>query len=189
MMKIILILLLFASCLCATEFDFEKIKIKYGWQTPQEQIIGRKQIIAKEKMFKVYEQNRLDLSENLLRAILVPGLGHFVAKDNAGGYFYFGAEVILFYTSYNFHKKANYFYEKYQNAVYIEDIKYNYREATQNYLFTQLYTALGIGVWLYSVYDVISTTNHYNRELWQKILYENEGTKLYISLNGISLRF
>lgn len=194
MKKNIFILMLFIiSCLQAqeTEFDIKKFSDpqKYGWKDHLEQLSAREERVKKQKLLQIYNMRKQNISSNILRSTIAPGWGQFTAGEDTKGFVLLFSEVVLLGTSYFFYDRAMDKYEKYKDATYIVDIKQYYNDADQPYTYSQLFLYLGIGVWLYNIYDSIDATDQYNAQLWQEILQEEQQRKFSLSLNGITIRF
>ncbi|RLC52941.1 MAG: hypothetical protein DRZ79_00325 [Candidatus Cloacimonadota bacterium] len=191
-------LILIVAIICfqvafGSNFDIQKFSNpkKYGWETRKKQLLIRKNLIERQKLLQIYETKKLSPAKNVIKSAFVPGWGHFSAKRYLKGQILLGTEIILFGSSLYFYDQAMEKYDKYKKATYIRDIYTYYQEARSPYLRSQLMFGLGIAVWIYTIYDSITVTENYNRDLWQNIFfeYQNRKIKLDISPIGFSLRF
>ena len=190
---ILIVVLLSFQTILGGEFDIQKFSNpkKYGWETRRKQLLIRKNLIERQKLLQIYETKKLSPTKNVIKSAIVPGWGHFSAKRYLKGQILLGAEIVLLGSSLYFYDQAMEKYDKYQKATYIRDIYKYYQEARSPYLRSQLLLSLGIAVWIYTVYDSITVTENYNRDLWQNIFfeYQNRKIKLDISPLGFNIRF
>jgi len=187
------LLIICVQILLGTEFNLNRFTNpqKYGWDTRKKQLLIRKNLVERQKLLQIYETQKLSSVKNVFKSMVVPGWGHFSAKRYTKGQFLLGAEILLFGTSLYFYDQAMDKYDKYRKATYIEDIYQYYNDAKIPYGYSQGLLSLGIFVWLYTIYDSITVTEDYNRDLWQNIFfeYQNQKIKLDVSPSGFSLRF
>ncbi len=192
MKKVILILIGMISCsLWSVEFDIEKFSRpnKYGWENSDQQLKARENRTNKQQLLQIYNLKNQDIPSNMIKSAIVPGWGHFIAGKPTTGTVLLGTEIILMGTSIYFYDKAMDNYDKYKGSNYIADIKQFYNDANSPYTYSQILFSLGVTVWLYSIYDTISVTDEYNKDLWQTIILEYQTKKIQITPTSITLRF
>lgn len=177
--------------LSAQRFDVEKFSdpYKYGWLKPAEQHSARQDLKERQKLLQVYEMNKFNYSERLVKAAVVPGWTHFSAGKFAKGQIILGVEVALFVSSFYYYDQAMNYYDKYKNSNYIGEMEDYYEKTKAPWRNSQIFFGLGLMVWIYNIYDSYLVVNEYNTNLWQKIYLDYHNKKLSITNKGITYRF
>lgn len=186
--KLVIVLILFSVLLQATKFDIEKFTNpeKYGWKTPEQQKNFRKNLLARKKTLLEYNEKAQSPYQNMLKSAIAPGWGHFAAEHQTRGQIFLGMQILLFGTSLYFYDQSNEYYSKYKSATQIDKMNQYYNDAQTPYRYAQIFTALWIITWVYTVYDTVTATENYNKGLWNDLMEKNN---IQITPKGIEIRF
>ncbi|MCD4820069.1 MAG: hypothetical protein K8S23_15405 [Candidatus Cloacimonetes bacterium] len=190
-MRYIIVFLLFIQVLCAQDFDEKKFSNinKYGWDNPEIHLEARENLFSRQKLLQIYQLNKKKPYTNVIKSAIMPGWGHFSAKNYIKGQILLATEIALFGTSLYYYDQASEYYDKYKKATNITDIN-NYYEKTRSPLrLSREFLSFGILIWIYTIYDTLIVTESYNRELWENLIIEYHDKKLKVTPTGISLRF
>ncbi len=175
----------------AQRFDVEKFSdpTKYGWLNPQDHNESRSDLLKRQKLLQVYEMNKFNYRDKVIKSAIVPGWTQFAAGKYAKGQIILGLEVALFVSSFYYYDQAMNYYDKYKNADYIGDIEDYYEKTKTPWRNSQLFFGLGVMVWIYNIYDTFLVVDEYNTELWQKIYLDYHNKKLTVTPKGLTYRF
>jgi hypothetical protein len=190
---IILLLSIISSYSLFAQADFDIISfadtLKYNWDTPVTRYAYRENLDFKKSLLNKYENERLNISLNMGKSLIIPGWGHFHTKDYLRGQVLLSSEIILAGSTFFLYEKAMDRYNKYKKATQIDQINQYYQEANDSYKQASLTTALFILVWAYNVYDTYLVTNQYNDRLWINNIQKEVDRKITVTPNGISIKF
>ncbi len=188
---LIIIVLFLSTLLVAEEFNIEEFSnpAKYNWENMKDRLEARDDLYSRQKLLQIYELNKQSIINNIIKSAVAPGWGHYSSHDYTKGHFFIASEIVLFGTSYYFYNKAMDDYHKYEDSNYIGDIKQLYLDANSNYKYSQLFFSLGTIIWIYTIYDSVSATQEYNKNLWNDLFKKLHSQKVLITPTGITLRF
>jgi hypothetical protein len=175
----------------AQTFDVEKFShpAKYGWDSAESQQAFRNDLQNRQKLLQLYEMNKFNYRERIIKSAFVPGWTQFSAGKYARGQIILGLEVALFVSSFYYYDQAMNYYDKYKSADYIGDIEDYYEKSKTPWRNSQLFFGLGVLVWIYNLYDTYLVVDEYNTELWQKIYLDYYNKKITVTASGITYRF
>ena len=188
---LIFIVFFLSSVLIAEEFDIEEFSnpSKYNWENMEDRYKAREFLESRQKLLQIYELNKQQIIGNMMRSAVAPGWGHYKSHDYTKGHTFLASEIVLFGTSLYYYVQAMNDYHKYEDSNYIGDITQFYLDANSNYKNSQLFFSLGAIVWMYAIYDSISSTQEYNQKLWNDLAKKSLSQKVLITPTSITLRF
>jgi len=164
-------------------------KDKYGWSNFDKYVKAREIKFAKQELLQMYDLEKQNTINNILKSTVAPGWGQFSTKRYLKGQLLVGAEIALIGSFLYYNDKYLTNYDEYKKANYIGDIEKFYDKANKYHLTSRTFLALGITVWLYNIFDAAISTNNYNQDIWDSLYNDYERGKIILSPNGISLRF
>ena len=187
----VIIILLLSTLLLAKEFDIEEFSnpAKYNWENMKDRCEAREDLISRQKLLQIYELNKQKIVSNMIKSAFAPGWGHYSSQDYTKGHVLMASEIVLFGTSYYFYNQAMDDYRNYEDSHYIGDIKQLYLDADSNYKYSQLFFSLGTIIWIYTIYDSVSTTQEYNKNLWNDLSQKLHSQRVLITPTSITVRF
>lgn len=197
-MKSSYILILVLICLAPfgllysqVRFDIEAFSdtTKYGWEDYYARADFRSELSDRQQLLHIYELESQPLTANILKSSLIPGWGQFSTKQNIKAEVILGVEILALGTSLFFYDRSMNYYRKYQNATQFNEMQDLYKQAQTPYQYSMIALALGAVVWIYNIYDVVSSTETYNAMIWDEIMQRHSGSNLQITPEGVQLRF
>jgi len=190
-MKYIIVFLLFIQVLYAQNFDVKKFSNihKYGWDNNELHLEARENLFSRQKLLQIYQLNKQKSYSNVIKSAIMPGWGHFSAKNYVKGQILLATEIALFGTSLYYYDQASEYYDKYKSASNITDINDYYEKTRPPLRLSRQFLAFGVLICFYTIYDTLTVTDNYNKELWDNLILEYYEKKLQITPTGISLKF
>ncbi|MBM4403858.1 MAG: hypothetical protein FJ042_05690 [Candidatus Cloacimonetes bacterium] len=188
----ILLLLTTGATLTAQQtFDINRFSdpAKYGWQDWFDRINYRNDLIERQKLLQLYENNAQSVNLNVGKSALIPGWGQYSTGDYTKGHIFLGTELVLIGISAYYYDRAMYNYQKYLDATQVLEIENFYKKAQGDYQFTLIFVGLASLVWLFNVYDVVHSTEAFNADLWQRVHNDYYKAPLKLTPTGIEIRF
>ena len=192
MKKVILVVMLISTLfLFAQQFDKLKFSdpLKYGWKNHDLRMKARTDLLNRQKLLQIYQLNKQSKTKNMIKSMVFPGWGHFSAQRYTKGQVLLGLEIVMFGSSLYYYDQAREYYNKYKDENYIIDMNSYYEDTKLPLHLSQAFFALGVVVWIYSLYDTGLVTDDYNKDLWDNLMKEFHERKFEISPQGITLRF
>jgi hypothetical protein len=162
---------------------------KYGWTNPELRIKAREDLYNRQKLLQIYHLNKQNPTKNVIKTMILPGWGHFSAHRYTKGQVLLGMEIILLGSSIYFYDQAKEYYDKYKQSTNILDINNFYEDTKIPLRLSQGFLTLGILVWIYSLYDTPKVTDEYNKDLWDKLIFEFHQKRVEVTPHGVTLRF
>jgi len=164
-------------------------KNKYGWIDKGNYSKTRVDKLARQKLLQIYDLKQQNILDNVIKSAVAPGWGQMSAGQYTKGQILMGAEIILFGSFIYLNDKYQSNYNSYKKANYITDINHFYDKANEHYATSRAILGLGIGIWLYNLYDAVITTSEYNQDVWNSLYKDYRRKKIVLSPIGLSLRF
>ena len=194
MYKSILILFLLSISLVLTaqqSFDINRFSdpAKYGWEDWYARINYRNDLMERQKLLQLYENESQLVGVNMVKSALVPGWGQYSTRNYVKGHIFLGAEIVLIGISAFYYDRAMYNYQKYLDASQILEIKNYYTKAQTDYQYTFVFSSVAALVWLFNIYDAVLSTESYNADVWQRIYQDYYISPVKLTPNGIEVRF
>ena len=91
---------------------------------------------------------------SLQKSLLIPGWGQLAEKHYAEGLLFLAAEAFSIYQIVRFNHKGNFYYERYQDAVSVDDAV-RFRGLTEDYdKKRNLYLIAAAGIWAVNLLDI-----------------------------------
>jgi hypothetical protein len=162
---------------------------KYGWTNPELRSFAREDLFNRQKLLQIYNLNKQSSTKNVVKSLVFPGWGHFSARRYTKGQVLLGMEIILLGSSLYYYDQSREYYDKYKQATNIVEMNNYYEDTKIPLRLSQSFLTLGILVWLYTIYDTPKVTDDYNKDLWDKLIFEFHEKKLEVTLQGVTLRF
>ena len=162
---------------------------KYGWNSTLKWKQARKKFHRELKIYEKYEEKKQSHFTNCLKSVLTPGWGHFSAKSYTKGQVLLGLQIFLVGSSYYYYNESMDMYDKYKKANQTDYIYQYYTDANASYRTSQILLGLCAIVWIYTILDVVQATESYNRDLWEKLIFEYSNTEISLSPKGININF
>lgn len=162
---------------------------KYGWNSALEWKQARGQFKTELKIYNIYTKKKQSHLLNCLKSLVAPGWGHFSARSYTKGQILLGVQILLAGSSFYFYDKSMDMYNKYNNADQIDDIHQYYTDANSSYRTSQIFFGLCALLWAYTILDTIQTTENYNRNLWEKLIFEYKNTDILLTTKGLTINF
>lgn len=186
-----LILSLLNQPVHAQDFDMRVFAdtLKYNWTSSNDRYEFRDDIFLRNSIIPIYENDIINIPQNMAKSLLLPGLGHFATKNYLRGQIFLSAEILLAGSAYFMYDKANSKYDQYKKATQIDKINEYYNDAMDSYRQATIVTSLFMAVWLYNIYDTYIVTKEYNLNLWDTYYLREKEKKLIVSPNGITYKF
>jgi len=194
MIRSILILFLLSISLILTaqqSFDINRFSdpTKYGWNDWYDRINYRNDLMERQKLLQLYENEAQLVSVNMVKSALIPGWGQYSTREYVKGHVFLGAEIVLIGLSAFYYDRAMFNYQKYLDASHILEIENYYSKAQADYRNTIVFGSIAALVWLINIYDVIQSTESYNADVWQRIYQDYYQSPVKLTPNGIEVRF
>jgi hypothetical protein len=188
---VILIFVLLHSFVFAEKTEIFKFSNpdKYGWTNPDLRMQSRRELYNRQKLLQIYHLNKQSTTKNMIKSMIMPGWGHFSAQRYTKGQVLLVMEVIMLGSSLYYYDQAREYYDKYKNATNIIDINSYYEDTKIPLRLSQGFLTLGVLVWLYSLYDTPKVTDDYNKDLWDKLIFDFHDKQVQITPQGVTLRF
>jgi len=174
-----------------TSFDIQAFSdsTKYGWQDYHDRAAYREDITNRQNLLQLYELEALSFRNNLIKSAMIPGWGQFATKNNGKATVILSLEIVTLIGSIYFYDQAMVNYNRYKTATQIDEINRYYSKAQTPHQYSIMLLGLAAVVWGYNVFDVITSTNEYNANLWQDIMNRQSSSPLQITPSGLELRF
>lgn len=188
---LLLILYAFGTLLSAQEFDIRAFadSTKYGWNDIQDRMAYRQDLLNRQNKLQLYEMETVGFTSNLLKSAVLPGWGQFSTKQNTKASIILGAEILSLVSAYHFYNQAQRNYDLYMKADQVDEINELWDNTSKPYSYSLMMASLAGVIWAYNVFDVIISTNEYNRQLWEDIMKKESQSPLTVSPAGVSVRF
>ncbi len=185
------LLILVACAYGQTGFDIRAFSdsTKYGWNNLEDRLNYRNYLEARQKLLHIYEMDAQSIRSNLIKSAVIPGWGQFSTQSDLRGQIILGTELTLIGTALYFYDNSMTYYRKYETASQIDEIERYYKKAQRPYQYSMIFLGLASVVWAYNLFDVIISTEEYNARLWKNITDNMLDQSLYITPNGIEVRF
>lgn len=188
---ILLLIIIIYSFLLADNTEIMRFSEpdKYGWTNPELRSFAREDLINRQKLLQIFNLNKQSSTRNVLKSLVFPGWGHFSARRYTKGQVLLGMEIILIGSSLYYYDQSREYYDKYKKATNIVEMNDYYEDTKIPLRLSQGFLTLGVLVWLYTIYDTPKVTDDYNKDLWDKLIFEFHEKKLEVTLQGVTLRF
>lgn len=173
------------------EFDITAFSdtTKYGWADFGARKAYRDDLMDRQKLLQLYEMDAQAVSSNMLKSAIIPGWGQFSAQQPVKGEVILGLEIITLGTSLFFYDKAMNYYRKYETATQVNEIEQFYKKAQSPHQYSMIFMGLGLVVWAYNLYDVVSSTDSYNTMVWDDIVRKYGNSPVQLTPQGIQIEF
>jgi len=188
---VLLMILGFVGLGYAQSFDIQAFAdtTKYEWEDYRDRLSFREDLSFRQNRLQLYEMESVPFRGNIIKSAVIPGWGQFAANHNTKATVILSMELVSIVGAVYFYDQAQRNYDKYKAASQIDEINHWWGKTQTPHHYSMLLAGLAGVIWVYNIYDVITSTTEYNADLWQDILSRPGSTGLQVTPSGVELRF